>query len=145
MVVSWWCFGCVPVVFWWYLGRVLMVSRWCPFCVLVVSRFCIGCVLVVFWWHLGDIMVVSRWCLGLVLVVSWWLLGGFCRVSVVSWWSCGAAAAETTAKIGSNKKRETVLLGLYAGLIYSNGWLAAMLRRLLGLGCGFLVSLFSFG
>ena len=60
---------------------------------------------------------MSRWCLGLVLVVSWWLLGGFCRVSVVSWWSCGAAAAETTAKIGSNKKRETVLLGLYAGLI----------------------------
>ena len=60
---------------------------------------------------------MSRCCLGLILVVSWWLLGGFCRVSVVYWWSCGAAAAETTAKIGSNKKRETVLLGLYAGLI----------------------------
>ena len=117
LVVSRLCPGCVLVVSWWYLGCVLVVSRLCLGGILVQSWRCLGCVLVVSWWYLGGVLVMSRWCLGLVLVVSWWLLGGFCRVSVVSWWSCGAAAAETTAKIGSNKKRETVLLGLYAGLI----------------------------
>ena len=131
MVVSRWCSagvsscpGCVSVVTrgvlgvsWWYLSCVLVVSRLCLGGILVQSSRCLGCVLVVFWWYLGGVLVMSRWCLGLVLVVSWWLLGGFCRVSVVSWWTCGAAAAETRAKIGSNKKRETVLLGLYARLI----------------------------
>ena len=118
LVVSRLCLGCVSVVSWWYLGCVLVVSRLCLGGILVQSWRCLGCVLVVSWWYLGGVLVMSRWCLGLVLVVSWWLLGSFCRVSVVSWWSCGAAAAEITAKIGWNKKRETVLLGLYAGLIF---------------------------
>ena len=61
---------------------------------------------------------MSRWCLGCVLNASQLGPGGgFGRVLVVSWWSCRAAVAEITAKIGSNKKGETVLLGLYAGLI----------------------------
>ena len=42
-------------------------------------------------------------------------------VFVASPWFLGEAVArlpqKTTAKIGSNKKRETVLLGLYAGLV----------------------------
>ena len=81
-----------------------------------MSRWCLGLVSVVSWWYLGGVSVVFWLCLDCVLVVSWWLPGGFCRVSVFFLWS-RAAAAETTAKSGSNKKSETVLLGLYAGLI----------------------------
>ena len=81
-----------------------------------MSWWCLGLVLVLSWWYLGGVSVVFWLCRHCVLVVSWWLLGGFCCVSVVLWWS-RVAAAETTAKNGSNKKSETVLLGLYAGLI----------------------------
>ena len=99
-----------------------MVSRLCFGCVLIVSWLFPGSFLVVFvasWQclsRLGSVSVMVWLCLDFVLVVSWWLLGGFCRVWVVFWW-IRAAVAETTAKSGSNKKSETVLLGLYAGLI----------------------------
>ena len=98
--MSWLCFGCVLIGSWLYPRGFLVVF--------VASRCFLGCVSIVF-----------RLCLVCVLVVSWWLLGGICRVPVVSWWSCRAAAAETTANIDSNKKRETVLLGLYAGFMIS--------------------------
>ena len=79
-----------------------MVSRFCLGGFLLVSLWCLGCVSVVSW--------LNELCLDCVSVVSWWLFGGFGRVLVVSCWSCRATVAEITAKIGSNKKGEAVLL-----------------------------------
>ena len=122
LVISCWCLSGVSVV---SLGLN---------CVFIVSWLSPGGISVVSWLCLGGVLIVSRLCLSCLLVVLY--LGGdrlfpggflrFCRVSVVSWWSCRAAAAETAAKIGSNKKPETALLGL----IRVNGASAAEKSRL---------------
>ena len=138
----WWCCCCCcgDVLWWWWWEKMVMAKHnydevcWQQFfgvCAGFVSWWSLNCVAVV-WWPFGGVSKVP-WQCSVMFWVSCSCLGG---VSVVSWRCSGVVSSWYLRKdifwlnwpacqyqIGvKGLKRDTLLLGLYAGLLPSSVW-----------------------